>query len=140
VELPFANIYDEPRFEYRGVLLDCGRHFFTVDFIKKFIDVMALHGSNQLHWHLTEDQGWRVEIKKYPLLTEKGSMRSHTNFNNKAHGGYYTQEEIKEIVKYCHDRKIKVIPEFDIPGHSVAAISCYPELSCLNRKLEVATH
>jgi hexosaminidase len=138
--LPYTEISDYPRFAYRGYMLDCGRYFYTVDEVKKIVDLMALHKLNALHWHLTEDQGWRIEIKKYPLLTEKGSKRSHTNFNHKPHGGYYTQNEVKEIVKYCHDRKIRVIPEFDIPGHSVAAISCYPYLSCLDRKLEVATH
>lgn len=139
-KLPYTEIIDYPRFSYRGFMLDCGRYFYPVEDVKKIVDLMALHKLNVLHWHLTEDQGWRVEIKKYPLLTEKGSMRSHTNFNHKAHGGYYTQEEIKDIVAYCHERKIKVIPEFDIPGHSVAAISCYPYLSCLDRDLEVATH
>ena len=139
-KIPYVEITDSPRFSYRGFMLDCGRYFYTVDEVKRIIDLMALHKLNALHWHLTEDQGWRIEIKKYPKLTEKGSMRSHTNFNNKPHGGYYTQEEIKEIVAYCHDRFIKVIPEYDIPGHSVAAISCYPELSCLDRKMEVATH
>ena len=139
-KLPYTEILDYPRFSYRGFMLDCGRYFYPVEDVKKIVDLMALHKLNVLHWHLTEDQGWRVEIKKYPLLTEKGSMRSHTNFNHKSHGGYYTQEDIKEIVAYCHERKIKVIPEYDIPGHSVAAISCYPYLSCLDRDLEVATH
>lgn len=139
-KIPYTEIVDYPRFSYRGYMLDCGRYFYTVDEIKRIVDLMALHKLNVLHWHLTEDQGWRVEIKKYPLLTQKGSMRSHTNFNHKPHGGYYTQEDVKEIVAYCHSRKIKVIPEYDIPGHSVAAIACYPELSCCNRNLEVATH
>lgn len=139
-KLPHVEIMDYPRFAYRGYMLDCGRYFYTVDEVKRIVDLMALHKLNVLHWHLTEDQGWRVEIKKYPLLTEKGSKRSHTNFNHRPHGGYYTQEEIKEIVAYCHERKIKVIPEFDVPGHMVAAISCYPYLSCLDRDLEVATH
>ena len=139
-KLPYTEISDYPRFEYRGYMLDSGRYFYPVEDVKRVIDLMVLHKLNVLHWHLTEDQGWRVEIKKYPLLTEKGSKRSHTNFNHKPHGGYYTQEEIKEIVKYCHDRKIKVIPEFDIPGHTESAIACYPYLSCLNRNIEVATH
>lgn len=138
--IPYIEITDYPRFSYRGFMLDCGRYFYTVDEIKRIVDLMAMHKLNVLHWHLTEDQGWRVEIKKYPLLTEKGSKRSHTNFNHKPHSGYYTQDQIKEIVAYCHERKIKVIPEFDIPGHMVAAIACYPELSCLDRRLEVATH
>ena len=139
-KLPYVELTDYPRFSYRGFMLDCGRYFYTVDEIKRIVDLMALHKLNVLHWHLTEDQGWRIEIKKYPLLTEKGSKRSHTNFNNKPHSGYYTQDQVKEIVAYCHDRKIKVIPEFDVPGHNVASIACYPELSCLDRKLEVATH
>lgn len=139
-KLPYTEIEDYPRFSFRGYLLDCGRYFYKVEEVKRIVDFLALHKFNVLHWHLTEDQGWRVEIKKYPLLTEKASVRSHTNFNRRPHGGFYTQKEIKEIVAYCHERKIKVIPEFDIPGHSVAAISCYPYLSCFDRKLEVATH
>lgn len=139
-KLPYTEIEDEPRFKHRGLLLDVGRYFYSVEDVKRIINLMALHKLNVLHWHLTEDQGWRVEIKKYPLLTEKGSVRSHTNFNHKAHRGYYTQEEIKEIVTYCHERKIKVIPEFDIPGHTVSAIACYPHLACYERNLEVATH
>ena len=106
VELPFAQISDEPRFEYRGVLLDCGRHFFTVEFIKKFIDVMALHGSNQFHWHLTEDQGWRFEVKAYPGLAPQGSVRAETVvgpgnsgiYDGTPYGGYYTQDECREVV------------------------------------------
>ncbi len=139
-KLPYTLIEDYPRFSYRGFMLDSGRYFFPVGDVKRIADLMALHKLNVLHWHLTEDQGFRVEIKKYPLLTQKGSVRSHTNFNRKPHGGYYTAEDIKEIVGYCRKRNIKVIPEFDIPGHSSAAIACYPYLSCLDRKLEVATH
>lgn len=139
-KIPYAEIEDYPRFNYRGYMLDSGRYFYPVEDVKRVIDLMALHKLNTLHWHLNEDQGWRIEIKKYPLLTEKGSKRTHTNFNNKPHGGYYTQDDIKEIVEYCHSKKIKVIPEFDVPGHCVSAIACYPELSCLDRELEVATH
>lgn len=139
-KIPYVEITDYPRFEYRGYLLDVGRYFYTVDDVKRIADLMALHKLNVLHFHLTEDQGWRVEIKKYPLLTQKGSQRSHTNFNRKPHGGYYTQDDIREIVRYCHERKIKVIPEFDVPGHCVSAISCYPHLACCERDLEVATH
>lgn len=139
-KLPYTEIVDYPRFSYRGYLFDVGRYFYPVEDVKRIIDLLALHKINVLHWHLTEDQGWRVEIKKYPLLTQKGSKRSHTNFDRKPHGGYYTQDEIKEIVSYCHERFIKVIPEFDIPGHTVSAISCYPQLSCFDRELEVATH
>lgn len=138
--IPYTEIFDFPRFAYRGYMLDCGRYFYSVNDIKRIIELIALHKINILHWHLTEDQGWRIEIKKYPLLTEKGSVRSHTNFNRKSHGGFYTQEEIKEVVEYCHKHKIKVIPEFDVPGHNVAAIACYPYLSCFERSLEVATH
>lgn len=138
--IPCTEITDYPRFAYRAYMLDCGRYFFPVDHIKRILDFMALHKLNMFHWHLTEDQGWRIEIKKYPLLTTKGSRRSHTNFNLIPHGGYYTQEDIKEVVAYAHARMIKVIPEFDIPGHSVAAIACYPYLSCFDRELEVATH
>ena len=139
-EIPSFEIVDYPRFSYRGYLLDCGRYFYSVDDVKRVVDLMALHKLNILHWHLTEDQGWRIEIKKYPLLTKKGSKRSHTNFGIIPHGGFYTQEEIREIVNYCHEKQIKVYPEFDIPGHSVAAISCYPYLSCFERNLKVATH
>ena len=138
--LPCVQIEDHPRFAYRGYMMDCGRYFFPVKDIKRIIDFMALHKLNRFHWHLTEDQGWRVEIKKYPLLTQKGSKRRHTNFGFWPHGGYYTQEEIREVVAYCHQHYIKVIPEFDVPGHNVAAIACYPHLSCFDRKLEVATH
>lgn len=139
-KLPYTEIIDFPRFSYRGFLLDCGRYFFSVEDIKRIADLLALHKINTLHWHLTEDQGWRIEIKKYPLLTEKGAYRSHTNFGRKPHGGYYTQDDVKEIVAYCHGRKIKVIPEFDIPAHTVSAIACYPYLSCFDRELEVASH
>lgn len=138
--LPYTEIVDYPRFAYRGYLLDVGRYFYSVSDVKRIVDLLALHKINVLHWHLTEDQGWRVEIKKYPLLTEKGSKRNGTNFSKKSHEGYYTQDEIREIVAYCHSKQIKVIPEFDIPGHTVSAIACYPELSCLKRDLEVATH
>ncbi len=139
-KVPYTEITDYPRFSYRGFMLDTGRYFYGKENVKRIIDLMALHKLNVFHWHLTEDQGWRVEIKKYPLLTEKGSYRSHTNFGIKSHCGYYTQDDIKEIVAYCHKRKIKVIPEFDIPGHCVSAIACYPYLSCFDRKLSVATH
>lgn len=139
-KLPFVSIEDKPRFEFRGFMLDVGRYFYTVDEVKHFLDLMAIHKLNKFHFHLTEDQGWRVEIKKYPLLTEKGSKRSHTNFGCVPRSGYYTQEQIREIVEYAHSKYIKVIPEFDIPGHTVSAIACYPELCCFDRKLEVATH
>lgn len=138
--IPCLNIEDKPRFNYRGFMLDVGRYFYTVNEVKHFIDLMAIHKLNFFHIHLTEDQGWRIEIKKYPLLTEHGSKRSHTNFNMIPHGGYYTQDEIKEIVSYAHARHIKVIPEIDMPGHMQAALHAYPELGCFDRKLPVATH
>ncbi len=139
-KIPDMFIEDKPRYKYRGFMLDAGRYFWTVKEVKRFIDLIALHKCNVFHWHLTEDQGWRVEIKKYPALTEKGSKRSHTNFGVKPESGFYTQEDIREVVDYCHRRFIKVIPEFDIPGHTVSAIACYPHLSCFGRKLKVASH
>ena len=131
-------IEDYPRFAYRGLMLDCGRHFFDVDFIKQYIDFIALHKMNTFHWHLTEDQGWRIEIKKYPLLTDIGSCRNGTIIghhpgtgnDNTKNCGYYTQQQIKEIVKYAEDRYITIIPEIEMPGHSSAAIAAYPQLSC----------
>ncbi|MEG1536426.1 MAG: beta-N-acetylhexosaminidase [Clostridia bacterium] len=138
--LPCAVIEDKPQYSYRGFMMDVGRYFYSVDEIKKLVDLCALHKINIFHWHLTEDQGWRIEIKKYPLLATKGGWRTHTNFNCKKHGGFYTQTEIKDIVAYCHARQIEVIPEIDMPGHMQAAISCYPYLSCFDRDLPVATH
>jgi hexosaminidase len=137
-EIPQITIKDYPRFQYRGMHLDVGRHFFGVDEVKKYIDYLAYHKFNTFHWHLTEDQGWRVEIKKYPLLTAVGGFRNGTIIghhpgtgNDSIHyGGFYTQEEIKDIVKYAKDRYITIIPEIEMPGHSSAAIAAYPELSC----------
>lgn len=136
--LPCCTIIDYPRFQYRGMHLDCSRHFWPVDFIKKYIDYLALHKLNTFHWHLTDDQGWRIEIKKYPRLTSVGGWRNGTIIgrypgtgnDGLKYGGYYTQEQIKEIVKYAADRYINVIPEIEMPGHSSAAIAAYPELSC----------
>jgi hexosaminidase len=133
-----CNISDAPRFAYRGMMLDCGRHFFSVDFVKQYIDFLALHKMNTFHWHLTEDQGWRIEIKKYPKLTEIGSCRNGTIIghhpgtgnDNKKDCGFYTQEQIKDIVKYAADRYITIIPEIEMPGHASAAIAAYPQLSC----------
>ncbi|WP_264551949.1 beta-N-acetylhexosaminidase [Flavobacterium sp. N2038] len=133
-----VEVNDEPRFVYRGAMLDVGRHFFPVSFVKKYIDYLALHKLNYFHWHLTEDQGWRIEIKKYPKLTEIGSKRNGsiigrypgTGSDNTPEQGFYTQEEVKDIVKYAADRFITVIPEIEMPGHSSAAIAAYPELSC----------
>ena len=138
--IPCYKIEDKPRFNYRGFMLDVGRYFYSVDDIKKFLDIMSVHKLNYFHWHLTEDQGWRIEIKKYPKLTELGSSRTHTNFNTKEHHGFYTQDEIRDIVAYAHSLNIKVIPEIDMPGHMQAALHAYPELGCFDRELPVATH
>lgn len=139
-QLPGIELEDAPHYTYRGFMLDVGRYFYSVNHVKQFLERMALHKLNVFHFHLTEDQGWRIEIKKYPLLTQKGARRSHTNFGIKPHSGFYTQAQIKEIVAYAHSLNIKVIPEFDIPGHTMAAIACYPELGCFERKLKVKTH
>lgn len=138
--IPALLIEDSPRFGYRGFMLDSGRYFYPVEEVKRFLDWMALQKLNVFHWHLTEDQGWRIEIKKYPRLTEYGSRRSHTNFGIRPHGGFYTQEEIREVVRYAHALHIRVVPEIDMPGHMVAAIACYPGLGCFDRDLPVATH
>ena len=142
--IPAGEIKDEPRFSYRGMHLDVGRHFFPKEFIKKYIDLLALHNMNTFHWHLTEDQGWRIEIKKYPKLTEIGSQRSRTvigkntqEYDNTPYGGFYTQEEAKEIVKYAQERYITVIPEVDLPGHMLAALAAYPEMGCTGGPYEV---
>ncbi len=138
LNVPYVSINDYPRFQYRGMHLDVGRHFFDADYIKKYIDYLALHKLNTFHWHLTDDQGWRIEIKKYPLLTSAGGFRNGTiigHFPGKAntgerYGGFYTQKEIKDIVKYAQDRYITIIPEIEMPGHASAAIAAYPQLSC----------
>jgi hexosaminidase len=138
LELPAVSINDEARFPYRGMHLDVSRHFFEVDFIKKYIDYIALHKMNTFHWHLTDDQGWRIEIKKYPKLTSVGGFRNGTIIgrypgkgNDSLHyGGFYTQDQIREVVKYAAERFVTVIPEIEMPGHSSAAIAAYPELSC----------
>lgn len=144
VLIPAGEIKDEPRFSYRGMHLDVGRHFFPKEFIKKYIDLLALHNMNTFHWHLTEDQGWRIEIKKYPKLTEIGSQRSRTvigrntqEYDNTPYGGFYTQEEAKEIVKYAQERYITIIPEVDLPGHMLAALAAYPEMGCTGGPYEV---
>lgn len=144
VTMPAVTIQDEPRFEYRGMHLDCARHFFSVDFIKRYIDMLALHNINTFHWHLTDDQGWRLEIKRYPRVTEIGSMRTGTVIGNNSdvddgipYGGYYTQEETREIVRYAKQRYITVIPEIDVPGHAMAALASYPELGCTGGPYEV---
>ncbi|MBC7847078.1 MAG: family 20 glycosylhydrolase [Flavobacterium sp.] len=144
IKLPQVEIVDYPRFGYRGMMLDVARHFAPIDFVKKFIDILALHNINTFHWHLTDDQGWRIEIKKYPKLTEIGSKRSETiigksknEYDGKPHGGFYTQNEIKEIVEYAQKRYINVIPEIDLPGHMMAALASYPELGCAGKDYEV---
>lgn len=142
LKIPFVSISDHPRFAYRGLMLDCGRHFFPVSFVKKYIDYLALHKMNYFHWHLTEDQGWRIEIKKYPRLTEVGAWRNGTIIgrfpgtgnDGEKYGGFYTQEEIKDIVKYAAQRYITVVPEIEMPGHGSAAIAAYPYLSCFPDK------
>ena len=146
VEYTPVTINDEPRFGYRGMMLDVARHFQSADFVKKYIDLLALHNINTFHFHLTEDQGWRIEIKKYPKLTEIGSQRKHTvigkntgEYDGKPHGGFYTQEEIKDIVKYAEERYITVVPEIDLPGHMLAALASYPELGCTGGPYEVAS-
>ncbi len=138
VNIPSVTINDYPRFAYRGMHLDVGRHFFPVTFIKKYIDYLAAYKYNNFHWHLTEDQGWRIEIKKYPLLTQVGSCRDRTligrygsnKYDSIKYCGYYTQQEVKEIVKYATERYITVIPEIEMPGHSTAALASYPYLGC----------
>ena len=147
-EVPCCFIQDNPRFPYRGMHLDCCLHFFSIDFLKKYIDIMAMHKVNRFHWHLTEDQGWRLEIKKYPLLTEKGQWRKETVIGSLAsgyydgtpYGGYYTQDEVRDLVIYAAERYVTIIPEIELPGHALAAIACYPELSCgLEDHYETAT-
>lgn len=144
--LPAGTVKDYPRFGYRGFLVDVGRHFFSVDYLKEIIDMLALHNINYFHWHLTEDQGWRIEIKKYPRLTEVGSYRKETitapgskEYDGVPVSGFYTQEEAKEIVRYAAERFITVIPEIDMPGHMLAALASYPELGCTGGPYEVAT-
>jgi hexosaminidase len=146
VALPEVDITDAPRFGYRGAHFDVSRHFFTIDEVKTYIDMMALHNMNKFHWHITDDQGWRIEIKKYPKLTEVGSMRDETvighntgKYDGKPYGDFYTQEQAKEIVKYAADRYITVIPEIDLPGHMQAALTAYPELGCTGGPYKVWT-
>jgi hexosaminidase len=136
--LPCLEIEDRPRFAYRGMHLDVGRHFLPLEFVKKYIDFIAMYKMNTFHWHLTEDQGWRIEIKKYPKLTQVGAFRKGTIIghhpgtgnDNSREGGFYTQEQIREVVKYAADRFVTIIPEIELPGHASAAIAAYPQLSC----------
>ena len=145
VMLPGVVLKDAPRFGYRGVMLDCARHYFPVKFVKQFIDLIAMHNMNVFHWHLTDDQGWRIEVKKYPDLAKIGSVREKTVlghnsdvFDDTPYGGYYTQEEAREIVKYAADRFITVIPEIDMPGHMIAALAAYPDMGCTGGPYKVS--
>lgn len=147
--VPVVTVVDAPRFQYRGMHLDVCRHFFSVEFLKKYIDLLAFHKMNRFHWHLTEDQGWRIEIKKYPKLQSIAAYRNETlighyndqphRFDGQRYGGYYTQDEIREVVKYAAERFVTVVPEIELPGHSQAALCAYPELSCTGGPHEVAT-
>ncbi|MEN8228880.1 MAG: beta-N-acetylhexosaminidase [Bacteroidota bacterium] len=152
-EVPQVHITDAPRFPWRGMHLDVSRHFFPVEFIKKYIDLLAMHKLNVFHWHIVDDQGWRMEVDKYPLLTEKGAWRDGSMEGwdyfvgppvegGPVYGGYYTQEDIREIVQYAAERFITVVPEIEMPGHSRAALDAYPELSCSGKPFdpEGATH
>ncbi|MGH7445587.1 MAG: family 20 glycosylhydrolase, partial [Longimicrobiales bacterium] len=148
--IPAVTIRDAPRFPYRGMHLDVGRHFFPVSFIKRYIDLLASYKLNTFHWHLTDDQGWRIEIERYPRLTEVGAFRSETvvghagwdvplQFDGERYGGYYTQDEIRDVVAYATSRHVTIIPEIELPGHSVAALAAYPELACTPGPFEVLT-
>jgi hexosaminidase len=145
--IPQISINDKPRYGYRGMHLDVGRHFFDVAFIKKYIDLLSMYKMNTFHWHLTEDQGWRIEIKKYPKLQQISAYRKETRvgharskpevYDGKPYGGYYTQEQVKEVVAYASARGIEVIPEIEMPGHAQAAVAAYPELGCTGKKIDV---
>ena len=154
VKVACMKVADKPHFSYRGGMFDVCRHFFNVEEVKKFIDILALHKINKFHWHLTEDQGWRIEIKKYPELTKVGSIRKQTavyatnpengrtkivGYDGKPYGGFFTQDEVRDIVRYATERYIDVIPEIDMPGHMVAALATYPELGCTKGPYEVRT-
>lgn len=135
--LPALRIEDRPRFPWRGLLLDCCRHFLSKEFVLRYIDLLAYHKMNRLHWHLTEDQGWRLAIRKYPRLTEIGSWRQHDDGSR--YGGFYTQDDVREVVAYAASRHVTVVPEIEMPGHAVAALAAYPELSCTGGPFEVQT-
>ena len=145
IEMPAVTITDEPRFEYRGMHLDCSRHFYKASFVKQYIDMIALHNMNRFHWHLTDDQGWRFAVDKYPKLATIASQRNGTMLghcpnviDHTPYGGYYTDEEIKDIIKYAADRYITIIPEVDMPGHMMAVLAAYPELGCTGGPYETA--
>ncbi len=142
--IPAVAISDSPAFGWRGIHLDVGRHMFPVEFIKKLLDALAFYKYNTFHWHLTEDQGWRIEIKKYPRLTEVGAYRAETivsgtwdQYDGVPYGGFYTQDEVREVVAYASERGITVVPEIELPGHSVAALTAYPNLGCIGEGYEV---
>lgn len=149
LRVPACEIADEPRFRYRGMHLDVGRHMFPKEYIKRYIDMIALHKMNTFHWHLTEDQGWRIEIKKFPKLTETGAFRKETvvghagkkpaAYDGKPYGGFYSQDDVREIVAYAQSKFITIIPEIEMPGHSLAALASYPYLSCTGGPFEVGT-
>jgi hexosaminidase len=149
LKIPAVAIADQPEYKWRGMHLDCSRHFFSKEEIKKYLDLMAMYKFNIFHWHLTDDQGWRIEIKKYPLLTQISSVRKQTvigiskdsgnKFDGKPYGGYYSQDDIKEIVAYASQRHITIVPEIEMPGHSIAALSAYPEYSCTGGPFETRT-
>lgn len=146
-ELPCLEIKDKPAFPYRGMLIDCSRHFLSVEDVKACIDMMAMHKLNKLHWHITDDQGWRIEIKKYPELTEKGSVRAQTKvghfldkksgYDGTPYGGYYTQDQVREIVRYASERHIDIIPEIEMPGHSQEVLAVFPDLGCVGEGYKV---
>jgi hexosaminidase len=150
--LPCVEIEDFPRFAWRGTHLDVGRHFMPIEFIYKFIDLLAMHKLNVFHWHLTEDQGWRIEIKKYPRLTEIGAWRKETMrgnfesnqenlaFDGTPHGGFYTQDQMRQVVAYAQERFVTVVPEIEMPGHAEAAIAAYPELGNTGKPIDVSNH
>lgn len=144
ITIPYVEIEDEPRFPHRGMMLDVARYYYSPEFVKHFLDLMAHYKLNRFHWHLTEDGGWRIEIKKYPELTKKGAWRNSTqksrdkqNQDRLPHGGFYSQKEIKDIIAYAQDRHITIIPEIDLPGHTMAALAVFPELSCTGKPISV---
>lgn len=155
IEIPCVEIVDAPRYKWRGMHLDCSRHFFTKEEVKKYIDYLAMYKMNTFHWHLTDDQGWRIEIKKYPLLTQISSQRKETiigkpvdsrgkplkdvKYDGKPYGGFYSQEDIREIVAYAGQRHITIVPEVEMPGHSLAALAAYPQYSCTGGPFETYT-
>ncbi|MEM7800431.1 MAG: beta-N-acetylhexosaminidase [Chloroflexota bacterium] len=146
VEIPCGSVVDCPKFRWRAMHLDVGRHMFSVEFVKKYIDLLALHKMNIFHWHLTEDQGWRIEIEAYPKLMEVSAWRDETPLpqdrtvmDGKRYGGYYTKAEIREVVAYAHSRFVTVVPEIELPGHTVSVLAAYPELGCVGEGYKVRT-